>query len=417
MRSTSPTLVSLLLLSGSLFACAAPEAPDAPDAPSLDAPVAAPADQETTPVATVTPAEPPHKVVPTSTDYPAPHPGMPQIPANSGAVLHNPSIVTVTFPGDHYASQLQAFGDQVGSLAWWTAVHAGYGVGAASGGGHVAIADAPPASITDVDVEQWLAARIADGTLPVPTDQTIYTLYYPQSTTVTFSGPQGGGAASCQVFLGYHSAINVTVGGSSMPVAYAVINRCADDLDQLTTTASHEFTEASTDPHPLDETSYGYVTLADNAWTELGGENADMCAAVGSVTEAGWTLTRVWNNVTAAAGDQPCQPAPDTGGVPYYNAGIVDERMVIHRGYQASTEVDCYSFGSLPSPMSLSVGIPAQDPLKITFDRKTCTNGDKVKMTIAVGESAQHGADYHYTLYAGLGSTSAHLWRGMVHVP
>ena len=421
MRSTSPALVSLIVsLSGSLLACAAPEAPDELDTPSSDATIAAPTDQETAPVAPAVsgPAvTPPRTVVPTSIDYPAPHPGMPQIPSNGGVVLHAPAIVTVTFPGDRYAAQLGAFGDQVGSLDWWSTVHAGYGVGPATGAGHVAIADAPPAALTDVDVEAWLAARIGDGTLPAPTDQTIYTLYYPQSTTITFSNPQDGGAASCQVFLGYHSTINVTYGGSSIPIAYAVINRCADDLDQLTVTASHEFTEASTDPHPTDDASCGYVTLTDNAWTELGGENADMCAGVSSVTEAGWALTRVWNNLSAAAGDQPCQPAPDTGGLPYYNAGIVDERLVVHRGASASTEVDCYSFGSLPSAMSLSAAIPAQDPIRIAFDKKTCTNGDKVTMTVSVGADARHGTDYHYTLYAGLGSKSAHLWRGMVHVP
>jgi hypothetical protein len=323
----------------------------------------------------------------------------------------------VTFPGDRYAARLGAFADQVGSLKWWSTVHAGYGVGPATGAGHVAIANAPAAALTDVDVEKWLAARIGDGTLPAPTDQTIYALYYPQTTTITFSGPDAGGAASCQVFLGYHSSINVTFGGQSVPVAYAVVNRCADDLDQLTVTASHEFTEASTDPHPVDDASSGYVTLTDNAWTALGGENADMCAGVSGVTEAGWALTRVWNNPSAAAGDQPCLPAPDTGGLPYYNAGIVDERLVIGRGASASTEVDCYAFGALPAPMALSAQIPPQDPLKITFDRKTCTNGDKVTMTVSVGAGAGRRADYHYTLYAGLGATSAHLWRGMVHVP
>src|SRR6185369_15065919 len=34
--------------------------------------------------------------------YPAPHPGMPQIPNHGGAVLHDPVIVTVTFAGDPF---------------------------------------------------------------------------------------------------------------------------------------------------------------------------------------------------------------------------------------------------------------------------------------------------------------------------
>jgi hypothetical protein len=426
MRSPSPPLISLLVfLTASFLACAAPDAPattEAPatqpsgeqDTPSPDAIVAGLRDQETTQGA---PEAKDRNTVPASTEYPAPHPGMPQIPYHGGGVLHDLAIVTVTFPGDRYATRLQAFGDQVGSLKWWSTVHAGYGVGPATGAGHVTIASAPPAALTDADVETWLAARIGDGTLPPPTDQILYALYYPQATTITLRGA-GGGAASCQVFLGFHTSIDVTFGGRSIPVAYAVINRCADDLDQLTETASHEFTEVATDPHPVDDASSGYVTLVDNAWTVLGGENADMCSGLRSVTEAGWALTRVWNNLTAAAGDQPCLPAPEGGGgLPYYNAGIVGERLVIDRGASASTEVDCYAFGALPAPMALSTQIPAQDPIKIAFDRKTCTNGDKVTMTVSVGASARHGADYHYTLYAGMGETSAHLWRGMVHVP
>ena len=158
------------------------------------------------------------------------------------------------------------------------------------------------------------------------------------------------------------------------------------------------------------------MTLQDNAWTGLGGENGDMCAAVGGTTEAGWALTRVWNNVAAAVGDQPCLPVPDGGATPYFNAGVVHERLVASRGATVSTEVDCYSFGPLPGPMTLSAAVPAGDPLRISFDRKTCSDGDKVTMNITVATNATHGADVHYTLYAGLEKGATHLWRGMVHV-
>ena len=415
MRSNKPILaIFVLALPGSLLACA-----DAPlrTGPQIHAVGAAPfTGEEATPAlaeaAVPLPAE---RKKPHGAAYPAPHPSMPQIPRNGGDVLHDPSVVTVTFPDDPLEDKIDAFADQVGSLSWWSTVHADYGVGPATNAGHVTIADAPPRVIKDSEIQAWIQARITDGTLPAPTDQTIYTLYYPASTTVRIDPSQGGGA-SCQVFLGYHSAFDVTYQGQATTIAYAVVNRCGD-LDMLTVTASHELTEASTDPHPIDSSTAGYITLDDNAWTVLGGENGDMCAGVSSTTEAGWTLTRVWSNSAAARGDQPCVPTPDSGGVPFYDAGIVKESLLARRGTTVSTEVDCYAFGALPAPMTLSA-LPANSPgpLKFSFDRSTCNDGDKVTMSITVASTAQRGADYHYTLLAKLDEQHGHIWRGLVHV-
>ncbi len=436
MRSTTPIIVSLTVaLSAAISGCAQDAGPDDPDS-TTPAPAATPAPTSTSPEGSAGPAAPegtgpaapegtgsaapegagpaaPQGVRSPPAGYPAPHPAMPQIPHYGGVVLHDPTIVTVTFAGDPWAKQLQAFGEQVGGLRWWSTVHEGYGVGPGHDGGHVALAETPATSLSDADIEQCLAKRVADGSLPPPTDQSIYTLYYPRSTSVTMSGPEGG--ISCQVFLGYHSTITVPHNGQLVQIAYAVINRCSDSFDDVTVTASHEFTEAATDPHPIDSNSCGFVILDDNAWTGLGGENGDMCAGVSHATEAGWALTRVWNNVTAAAGDQPCQPAPDTAGMPYYNAGIVHETLGVTPGATASTEVDCYSFGPLPSSMELSAYIGQGSPLQFAFDKKKCDNGDKVTMTVAVASNAPRGY-YPYTLMAGLGKDSAHLWRGRVHV-
>ncbi len=415
MRSTKPTLACLLVVAPALLlACADPDASLQGDAPAAEAKLPGSPDGEPSPAATARHSHDPQGTG--TAPYPAPHPSMPQIPKNGGPVLHDPSFVTVTFPGDAFEGKLQDFGDQVGGLQWWSTVHAGYGVGAGVSAGHVSIPEAPPATMTDADVQAWLTAKIGDGTMPAPTDQSIYLLYYPQATTITLDDGSGTPAASCQVFLGYHSTFDVTAGGRTVPVAYAVINRCRGDLDEITVTSSHELTEASTDPRPIDDARAGYVTLTDNAWTGLGGEDGDMCAGVSGVTEAGWALTRVWNNLGAAAGDQPCLPAPDSAGLPYFNAGVVRERVSASPGGTASTEVDCYSFGPLPSAMTLSASVPAGDPLKVSFDQKSCANGDKVTMTLAVSASAARGADIHYTLFSTLAQGNAHLWRGMVHV-
>ena len=101
--------------------------------------------------------------------------------------------------------------------------------------------------------------------------------------------------------------------------------------------------------------------------------------------------------------------------MPYYNAGIVRETLTIPAGGAAQTEVDCYSFGPLPGPMALDTLVGAGSPLQFAFDRKSCTNGDKVTMTVSVKQGAPRGPR-HYTLLASLGKESAHYWRGLVNV-
>src|SRR5262245_15322884 len=46
-------------------------------------------------------------------DYPAPHPSMPQLDKNSGVVLHDPVIVTVTWQGDALKDYLETFDDAI----------------------------------------------------------------------------------------------------------------------------------------------------------------------------------------------------------------------------------------------------------------------------------------------------------------
>jgi hypothetical protein len=349
--------------------------------------------------------------------YPAPHPSMPQIPNHGGAVLHDPVIVTVTFPNDDLEAKAQALDDQIGSLKWWSTVHKGYGVGPATGGGHVTMKDDLPSAMSDGDVENWLQDRITDGTLPAPTDQMIYALYIPASTTVTFSA-QAGGGSSCQEWLGYHSSINASFQNKVIPAAYAVIGRCGT-IDDVTDTASHEFTEAATDPHPIAGIP-GYVLEQNTPWTILGGEDGDMCSGVSPVSEAGWNLTRVWNNESALEGNQPCLPVPDpiNGQVlPYFNAGLVKDTLKGTVGGTVSVEVDCYSFGPLPGPMTLvGQAFSKKSALTFSFSQPTCNNGDKVMLTINVAATAKHGTDYHFSVLAQLDPNNGHTWRGMVSV-
>src|SRR6202048_4243349 len=58
-------------------------------------------------------------------------------------------------------------------------------------------------TVDDSAIQTFLQQKITPGALPATTPNTLYFVFLPPGVTVT----QGGGA-SCQVFCGYHDAIN-----------------------------------------------------------------------------------------------------------------------------------------------------------------------------------------------------------------
>ena len=129
-----------------------------------------------------------------SDTYPAFKPDMPQLQNNGGDVLSTPVVVTVTFPSE-VASQVPIFedlGDKIGPSDYWKKITSEYGVGAASGGGHVhSTADLTSDDASDTGIDNYVAdhaTNYAKYGWPAPTDHTIYVLYVPRATAFTFSG-------------------------------------------------------------------------------------------------------------------------------------------------------------------------------------------------------------------------------------
>jgi len=118
-------------------------------------------------------------------------------------------------------------------------------------------------SVSDAQIQQALEQLIGTGTLPSPTENSLYFLYLPPNVTVT-----QGGSRSCQAFCGYHDATSSDLYYAVMP--YPGCAGCAGGLarlDTLTSTSSHELCEAITDPVP------GEGWYDDNY-----GEIGDICA-------------------------------------------------------------------------------------------------------------------------------------------
>ncbi len=253
-----------------------------------------------------------------SSTYPAFKVDVPQIVNGGGPVLAAAVVVTVTWSADTQAATWNALGDAIGSSSYWHAINSEYGVGQASSGSanHVSITTAPPAQISDSDLDN-LVAQHAGVDWPAPTANTIYAIYLAPQTTLYFGGlPDAGGQDVCsQGVGGYHSG---TMGHG---IVYAIMPQCsmfkAGDIEL---SATHELNEAATDPQGSGWVGFDANHLAFEFFNQFQDELGDACElyveATDSLDFTPYTAQRQWSNKSAAAGSHWCLPALDE---PFYN--------------------------------------------------------------------------------------------------
>jgi hypothetical protein len=336
----------------------------------------------------------------TSSGYPAPHPPMPQERDLGGPVMKSPKFFILTFVGDPLAGAIDDFADKVAaSSTYWSGTTAEYGVGRVAKVWHVSVNEKPKADLLDDDVQTWLTDKLSGpeaGTLeagapwPRPDGETVYMIYYPMTSAI----------------------------------------------DSVTSIASHELIEATTDPLVQDNPAWAQPDLDHLAWAiPAGGELGDMCAGFGDVfykpSDVPYLVQRSWSNKAAAAGHDPCQP---DGAKPYFNSAAVLTQSVtvsgagsfttkgihIPVGGTGTVELDLYSDAPTSGPWTIQAfdfsslfGGPME--LETSFGGKamgTGENGDKVSLDLKVRQRGQGGVELLW-IQSTLGSTES-VWLGLV---
>jgi hypothetical protein len=251
-----------------------------------------------------------------STTYPAFPVDVAQVSDNGGSVLAAAQIITITWSTDTDAATWNAFGDGIGASSYWTAINSEYGVGPAMSGvaNHVNITTAPPTTFSDSDLDTFVSAH-AGVDWPVSTVNTIYAVYLPSGTGLTLEGQD----ACSEGVGGYHDETQ-----DSNHYVYAILPHCSFfQPADIELSASHEFNEAATDPHP--ETALAYQGfdqnhLAFEFFNDFQDELGDACESFVEATDAvdftPYTVQRQWSNASAAKGSHWCVPALDE---PFYN--------------------------------------------------------------------------------------------------
>jgi len=451
MNWVSPiTIVATVALAAACGSSKASNNP-APDAGATGDDDAAPVEASTGDAASEPAPEPPD-----DGPWPAAHYPMPLMLNEGGSVIAAPNIITVTFTGNPDVTALQTFDDSFAEgTPWWKAVTAGYGIGAATAGGHYVLPDTVSNTSINDDlfqlatlVSQW----VTSGALPTPDANTIFVIFFPSTTTLTVEGGQ-----SCSSFGAYHNTVDIPTEGGTQQVAYAAIANCpamgATDqtMAEYTDFVSHEVIEASTDPGVGLGllTWYGY----NNAWFRIPaapgspaqpgqGEVADVCQRNGVFTDAmGNLLARSWVNQAAMASSDPCQP--EIPGEIFYSVAVPtttekqsggippsDGYIVVKRGTTVNVDSVIFSEAKLPNDVQVSVGIRGAqgsttlNPAIATGITTSVTptaghNGVHVTLTIQVDSTAtvaDYGSTTKVAVRAALSSTDHHDWPFIIRV-
>jgi len=161
-------------------------------------------------------------------------------------------------------------------------------------------------TLDDTVIRAELDKAITAGILPKPSADILFMIHFPPNLKITFKDETGTVATSCQQFCAYHMDYESKTYGN---IYYGVIPNldsmaCSmgcgfgGSLVRQTVCASHEVTEAITDPIPTPGNSPKYP----QAWnTNDGNEVGDLCqSATGNLKgkAAVYKVQQEWNNST-----------------------------------------------------------------------------------------------------------------------
>ena len=308
---------------------------------------------------------------------PAPHDPLPTLRRGQDRVLRAPRLVTVTWSGHEFQSDVEAFDDFLPGSRWLLAVAGQYGVGAASNQ-NVRLEGPPPAALDQDSTGAALAALIGEGAVPPPEDGTLYVLYFSAATWFF----DDGGTMACEANLRF--ARGVAAFGPGVP--WVAVFDCFGELDDVTVNASQALADALVDPF-LDSNS---LALPSPAAAPVVEAPADLCQGRTAVSEGKHKLARSWSDEAARAGENPCEPVP--AGEVYY--GLSGSPALVQPAAPGSTvtldltgwserEVDSWVLVPLPAPTDF-------DP-QMTIDAPRIGNGGRVTATFTVPAGATPG--------------------------
>jgi len=364
-----------------------------------------------------------------------PYARMPLVDYLGGHLLTAIKVITISFTGDdqNIISRVTELDDTITQTQWWHDSTAEYCelptgpcIGPGSNGGHVVLNETAPASLVDTDtgtnstVVSFIQSHITSGAFPPPDDQTIYVLYFPSGTSISFDNDK-----SCQTFGAYHYSATFSLpDGGTQEGSYAIEPRCSGE-PFITQATSHELIEAATDARPGKQ--QGWV-MQDISLQYYGGEVGDLCdhpwGGIYDIMQvqipdggAPFTVQRGWSNLSALAGHDPCVIPP--ASPPYFNTAVESGKQMVYLsvGETADIELEGFSDGTMSD---WTISMEDQGPhygagqtLGFTLDKTTMNNGQKAHLQVTL-QKQPNIVWVPYWIHNKDGAGHEHVWGASI---
>jgi hypothetical protein len=218
-----------------------------------------------------------------------------------GPVLTHVNVIPVYWNANvQYQSNLTSFYSYIVSSSIYTSLLPQYSsIGSGTVGTPFVGAQPSTGTFTDAQVQSYLNSLFAAGSIPAPNANNYYPVHFPAGVTIKDSS----GASSCVTWCAYHG----TYVRNGVNVNYGIIpdqgGGCAGGcgtnslrVNNLTSVASHELVEATTDPAVGLATTYAPPL----AWyNKTYGEIGDICNGQ-QATLGTWVVQKEWSNAKNA---------------------------------------------------------------------------------------------------------------------
>jgi MYXO-CTERM domain-containing protein len=239
----------------------------------------------------------------------------------------------------------------------------------------VALLSAPLGTVPDSTIQTTLNKAFADGTLPPPDGNTIYSISFPASVTITLDG-----SSSCSGFGGYHEAIIEPSGSNAY---YLVLPDCGQGADAIVN--SHELAEATTDPIPTPGSNPNYP----QAWNDsMGNEIGDLCEAGGGsalidLSTGQFDVQNIWNER-----EQNC--VAFRSDLQDFNVFFPTNFGTVARGVSHSFTVQTSTVDGGAQSLTLTATAPAG--VTATLASNVVTSGQSTSITVLASNPAVSNA-------------------------
>jgi hypothetical protein len=199
----------------------------------------------------------------------------------------------------------------------------------------------------------------------------------------------------------------------------------------LTSAASHEIVEATTDPQPPTDPTYAQTDPNHLGYYVAGmTELADLCSQQSGATFVPrgypWSVARAWSNHAASVGDNPCMPA-ETSNYFYAAPVLVDSGLVrigglvvtaptVQLAVSATATIDvriASNFSAGPIGVHVADGSAFEGGpqyLTLSLDRTTAMPGDTIHLTIQKDAANTDFSAESFVLISTLAGVDTLFW-------